>query len=76
MSARGHSRIDKIYVNKSNSESFSNFKYQQYLESDHTAVLVEYNKIKSKETPIKSPYWKLNTLLLEDEDYLINMKKK
>ena len=77
ISSRGSSRIDRIYLNRKSRLKNVNIETTTYTESDHRAIQVEFEIDNQSVTPRpnrKSPYWKLNTAILDEDDYKENIK--
>ena len=69
------SRLDRFYTPSSLQHCVKSVSYHASL-SDHKYVIMQIklpSSVKNSETPkSKSPYWKLNTAILKDEDFLDN----
>ena len=70
-------RIDRIYLPHSVQNVLTEIKYKNYIQSDHRAVIA---KIKTNSNLFTrhicpSPYWKMDTTILDDSDYEQNFKE-
>ena len=71
----GRSRIDKICLSNKLTHLVKSCLYKDYLHSDHRAVLINIEITNAARPYFKSPYWKLNSSILAEQEYVMNFEE-
>ena len=75
ISPNGKSRIDRIYVSSSLKSKIKEISHENYVFSDHAAVILKLENNNIPKRSNKTSYWKLNVSIFEEEEFKKKIKK-